>query len=97
MKISLKTMYTMVSYMICFTGCMYQTYKISELYFAYETTTNFRFLSPRDSSTHTVFTICLQKVDQIVPDKLKIIRNNIAKSSNFNIYSNFQYNSSYKN
>ena len=86
MKISLKTMYTMVSYMICFTGCMYQTYKISELYFAYETTTNFRFLSPHDPSTHTVFTICLPKPYQILPDKLKILTNNIAKSSNFYLY-----------
>ena len=94
MKISLKTMYTMVSYMICFMGCMYQTYKISELYFAYETTTNSRFLSPGDSSTHTVFTICFPKLDKIEPDKLNILKN---KSSNFDINSNFKYNSGLKN
>ena len=67
MKIlSLKAMYTVMSYVLCLMGCVYQTYKISELYFGYQTTTNVRYdKSTNGTISYPAFTICVEKVNLV--------------------------------
>lgn len=45
---------------ICFTGCLLEIYKISEIYFSYETTTDVRFNKETIVSL-PAFTICAGK------------------------------------
>src|SRR6185437_15878641 len=68
--ISFKKLYTIVAYVLCLMGCMYQTYKISELYFGYQTTTNVRYgmITTDDQTTHIAVTFCTLKIYQIEPN-----------------------------
>src|SRR5882757_5027996 len=53
--------YKILCYSICLMGCVYQTYKISLLYFSYETTTNVVFTANDDHSTDPALTLCTVK------------------------------------
>src|SRR5882757_4357753 len=47
--------------MLCLLGCVYQTYKISLLYFSYETTTNVRYETSDGKILDTSVTVCPDK------------------------------------
>ena len=51
-------------FIICMTGCLFQIYKISEIYFLYETTTDVRRDEEADIS-FPALTICIDKLDFI--------------------------------
>src|ERR1700733_2595546 len=55
-------LYPIITYAICLMGCAYQTYKISGLYFRYETTTNVRYDTNYGTEWDTAFTVCVPKI-----------------------------------
>src|ERR1700743_2057718 len=65
-----KNLYHIFAKLLCLMGCMYQTYKISLLYFSYETTTNVKYES---SATLTLpaITVCFDKEALIRPEFVK--------------------------
>src|SRR5882757_286843 len=63
--IKFNILYKTICYVLCLMGCVYQTYKISLLYFSYETTTDVRFEWDSNPITHQTITVCLDKRDLI--------------------------------
>src|SRR5882757_3659859 len=49
-------------YTLCLMGCVYQTYKISLLYFSYETTTSVTFVDNWAYETAPAITLCVNKI-----------------------------------
>ena len=63
-KPKLNCSYKIISKILCLLGCVYQTFKISELYFSYETTTNVRY-ETEDQFDLPAISICYNKMTQI--------------------------------
>src|SRR5882672_3415464 len=63
---------------ICLIGCMYQTYKISELYFGYQTTTDVKY-ELEATVTLPAITLCMNKASALKQD---FIQNYYQKKSN---------------
>jgi len=75
-------------------GCMYQTYKISLLYFSYETTTNVKYESNHAEITYSGITLCIFK-HSIYQDNLynltSSIRSTIQKFNEYSISRQFAF------
>ena len=70
-KMKIKKFYTILYWIICLLGCCYQSYKISKIYFSYETTTDFKYENDYRIDLPGI-TICQPKLTQIDNDtKLK--------------------------
>ncbi len=65
---------------ICLTGCLLQIYKISDIYFSYETTTDVRYYKESIISLPAV-TICARKYYFASENVLKLIFNNYSIDS----------------
>src|ERR1700744_2356581 len=67
-------LYKIICRVICLMGCMYQTYRICELYFSYETTTSVKY-KLEDKINVPGLTLCFEKSTVLKQDF--IIKHNI--------------------
>ena len=59
---------SILTHVLCVLGYAYQTFKISGLYFSYQTSTYVRHESLNNVLTHPAFTICMNKILLIKPE-----------------------------
>jgi len=58
--------FNLICRVLCVLGCIYQTYKISVLYFSYQTSTNVNYVPQMiDHKTHPAITFCMYTSDAI--------------------------------
>ena len=64
LKLKMNKLYLFFTRILCIFGSVYQTFKLSEIHFSYETTTNVRFESQTETSLPAV-TVCYYKIFQL--------------------------------
>src|ERR1700712_4841696 len=67
--------YSIISKIVCLFGCVYQSYKISELYFRYETTTNVRYEKENQIDLPAI-TMCYGKLAEVKDEYINKNDNN---------------------
>ena len=80
--IKMKITFDIIWKIVCLLGCVYQTFKISELYFSYETTTNVRYETEKLVNLPGI-TICYDKKSQL---QLKDKKGLLEQACNYSIH-----------